>query len=180
MPVLTQFNDTLYIDKNNVTNSFSDYVASLQQKEIFIRHSFDIEAFTTPFKFRPAVDGVPTQFNSALNGGVYLGYRSDHYTFRNITRTSYVGKKFNQKLGYGIGGFFGMGAAVLNGRMLENVIDYEYDGFILEYGAALLISFGNISTGIAVGTDSLLDKYRKKLDLSNKPWIGILLGINLN
>ena len=174
------YNDTLYLEKNKVTTTFSDYVASLQRKEIFIRHSFDIDAFTTPFKFRPGVDGVPTQFNSALNGAVYLGYRSDHYTFRNIDRTSSLEKKYNQKLGYGIGGFFGMGAAALNGRLLRNVIDYEYDGFILEYGTALLISYGSINTGIAVGADNLVDKYRKDWIYQNKPWIGILLGINLN
>ena len=46
--------------------------------------------------------------------------------------------------------------------------------------AALIISYSSINTGIAVGTDGLLDKYSKNWIYQNKPWIGILAGINLN
>ena len=159
------FNDTVYLVKNGTTNTFSDYLGSLQQKEIFIRHSFDIDAFTTPFKFRPGIDDVPPQLNSTLNGAVYLGYRSDHFVFRNKNVMSAVEKKFSQKIGYGIGGFFGLSAALLNPRVLRNAIDYEYDGFVLEYGSAILISYGNFNTGIAIGADALIDRVSQKLDL---------------
>ena len=174
------YNDTGYLIKNDSTKSFSDYLASLQQKEIYIRHSFDIDAFTTPFKFRPGIDNVPPQLNSALNGAIYLGYRADHFVFRNKNLMSEVEKKFSQKIGYGIGGFFGVSATLLNPRVLRNAIDYEYDGFVLEYGSAILISYGNINSGIAIGADALTDKYRKKWIYQHKPWVGIILGINLN
>ena len=174
------FNDTVYLVKNGITNTFSDYLETLQQEEIFIRHSFDIDAFTTPFKMRPGIDGVPMQLNSALNGAVYLGYRTDHFVFRNKNIVSAAEKKSSQKIGYGFGGFFGLGAALLNSRVLGNAIDYEYDGFVLEYGSALLISFGNINTGIAIGADALVDKYRRNWIYQHKPWVGVILGINLN
>ena len=174
------FNDTVYLVKNDITKTFSDYLASLQQKETFIRHSFDIDAFTTPFKFRPGIDGVPAQLNSTVNGAVYLGYRSDHFVFLNKKVMATVEKKFSQKIGYGIGGFFGISAATLRPRFLRNAIDYEYDGFVLEYGSAILISYGNINTGISIGADVLTDKYRKNWIYQHKPWIGIILGVNLN
>ena len=91
-----------------------------------------------------------------------------------------VERKFSQKIGYGIGGFFGLGTAVLNPRVLRNAIDYEYDGFVPEYGSAVLISYGNINSGIAIGADALVDKYRRNWIYQHKPWVGIILGINLN
>ncbi len=45
--------------------------------------------------------------------------------------------------------------------VLYYTIDFEYDGFVFEYGSALLISYGDINTGIAIGADTLLDKYHK-------------------
>lgn len=35
--------------------------------------------------------------------------------------------------------------------VLDYTIDFEYDGFVFEYGSALLISYGDINTGIAIG-----------------------------
>ena len=43
----------------------------------FKQASFDIDFLTIPFKLRPAAKGMPAQFNTNLNGAVYLGFRND-------------------------------------------------------------------------------------------------------
>ncbi len=174
------FNDTTYLKKNDSSIIFSDYLESLKSKKIFIRHSFDIDAFTTPFKFRLGTEDMPPQLNSTFNGAIYLGYRSDHFVYRNKNIYADIERKFSQKIGYGLGGFLGFGSTLINPIVLRNTIDFEYDGFVFEYGTAVLISYRNINTGLAVGVDALIDKYRTNWIYQHKPWVGIIIGINLN
>lgn len=174
------FNDTTYLIKNNSSIIFSDYLESLTNNKIFIRHSFDIDAFTTPFKFRAAIEDVPPQLNSTFNAAIYLGYRSDHFFFRTKNVAQGIERKFSQRISYGFGGFGGLGSATINPTVLRNTSDAEYDGFVFEYGTAVVISYGNFNTGIALGADALAGKYRTNWIYQNKPWIGIIIGINLN
>ena len=45
----------------------------------FRQASFDLDFLTIPFKYRPQTDYLPQQFNTNLNGVIYIGYRNDIY-----------------------------------------------------------------------------------------------------
>ena len=53
-----------------------------QSKLVLFKPSFDFDIFTTPFKFRPAIAGIPQQLNTNFNGSFYFGYRMDKYTLK--------------------------------------------------------------------------------------------------
>lgn len=178
---LKTINDTVFIEKNNITiESLPDYLKSLTTKTTFVLHSFDIDAFTTPFKFRPGRRDMPPQMNTTFNGAFYMGRRSDHFVYGKQKNIKGIERKFTQKTGYGFGAFAGVGSVFISPKVLSGAIDYEYDGFVFEYGTALLISYGNINTGLAIAADALIDRNRTKWIYQNQPWVGIIIGFNLN
>jgi hypothetical protein len=153
---------------------------NMQTKILLLKTSIDFDVFTTPFKYRPAANGVPPQFNSNFNGSFYFGYLIDRYQVS--VKEIYPGikrEKFS-KTGLGAGVFIGAGSAFINPKFMNNTIDYEYDALAIDYGAALLFGIRNISTGVSVGFDFLTDKNRKNWVYRHKPWVGIFIGINLN
>ncbi len=178
---MSTMNDTVFITKNDtIISSLPDYLKLLTTKITFVTHSFDIDAFTTSFKFRPGIKDMPQQMNTTFNGAIYIGRRSDHFVYGNQKNTKGIQRKITQKMGYGFGAFAGVGSVFINPKVLASTIDYEYDGFVFEYGVAMLVSYGNINTGIAIGADALTDKNRKNWIYQHKPWVGIFIGFNLN
>ncbi|MFY7840468.1 MAG: hypothetical protein ACOVP7_09335 [Lacibacter sp.] len=177
-------NDSIfYLPYNNHNSAPAKLIYPLsdqQTKLVLFKPSFDFDIFTTPFKFRPAITGIPQQLNTNFNGSFYFGYRMDRYTLKK--RQLYPGvvrENFN-KTGIGIGAFVGAGSVFINPKFMNNAIDYEYDAFAIDYGAAALFGFRNFSTGLSLGFDLLTDKNRKHWVYQNKLWIGIFIGLNLN
>lgn len=142
----------------------------LQQK------SFDIDIFTIPFKIRPSVNGFPEQLNPNFSAALYLGRRHDH--FRIEKDDMGVSKIYGSGFGYGF--FTGLGAVTMNPFVTESAIDYEYDGMVLMGGVAGIYDAKKFNIGIAVGVDYLVDKNKKAWLYQNKPWMGVLFGIDIN
>lgn len=155
-------------------------VNSKSNNIILLRPSFDFDVFTTPFKFRPAIAGMPAQFNTSFNGSFYLGYRVDRLKIQQKNIIDGISREKFTKSGIGIGAFAGIGSAFINPKVMNNTIDYEYDAFAIDYGAAVLVGFRNINTGVSLGFDFLTDKNRKQWIYQHKPWLGIFIGLNLN
>lgn len=123
---------------------------------------------------------MPRQFNTNLNGAVYLGYRTDIYGID--YRRSPLGT-YEQRLnhfGFSGGLFTGLGGTALNPWVSFPAIDQEYDGFIWSKGVAGIVGFNNITAGLALGWDHLLDPNRKVWIYQSKPWLGLAFGLNLN
>ena len=143
------------------------------------RYTFDIDVLTVPFKVRPAVGNFPEQLNANFSAALYLGRRRDSYSIKtdgakNSKRLSISGT------GYGYGGFIGIGGVTMNPFVTNQMIDYEYDGFVLSGGLAGIYDAKKFNLGLALGADYLVDKNRNKWIYQGKPWLGILFGINLN
>lgn len=150
------------------------------QKYRFVNTSFDVDILTIPGKFRPATAGFPQQLNANFNGAIYIGYRVDNYHI-NYKRTDIGSYKKNiTHLGYSLGFFNGVGASAINPWVTNDAITSEYDGFIYGSGVAGIVGINNLTFGVAVGADHLLDKNRKYWLYQTKPWIGLVLGLNLN
>lgn len=146
----------------------------------FKKASFDIDALTIPFKYRPAVNGFPRQLNATFNGAVYLGYRSDIYVCSYTQTPLRVFKRNITHYGYSIGLFTGIGTSRMDEFVTNRGIDIQYDGAVSLSGINLVMGLEKLSLGLALGFDYLLDKNRKYWVNEGKPWLGISFGLNLN
>ncbi len=142
--------------------------------------SFDVDLMTVPFKVRPSMRSVPAQFNTDLNGVVYFGYRSDLYRLHyNRNPLNHYNREVSH-YGFSFGGFTGIGGTAVNPTVTENNTDREYDGVVWMKGVAAIIGINNITIGLALGWDTLLDADHKFWIYQGKPWIGFAFGLNLN
>ncbi len=163
----------LYADKpkeNVSVNLFANDNVLLQQRLI------DVDIFTIPFKIRPSVNDFPPQLNPNFSAAIYLGRRHNYYKFTNTEKEDV--KLFTRGIGYGI--FAGLGAVTMNPYVTNGAIDYEYDGMVINTGAAMIYDAKKFNLGLSIGIDILSDKNRKSWLYQKKPWLGILFGINLN
>ncbi len=136
----------------------------------------DVDIFTIPFKIRPSVKDFPPQLNPNFSAALCLGRRHNYYKYRNINNEG--AKLFTRGIGHGV--FAGLGAITMNPYVTSGAIGYEYDGMVMNTGAAVIYDAKKFNLGISVGTDILLDKNRKSWLYQKKPWPGILFGIDLN
>ncbi len=147
---------------------------------VLFSQGFDFDVFTTPFKFRPAINGLPQQLNTNFNGSFYFGYRTDRFSVQRKASRYGISRDHFTRTGLGVGAFVGVGSAFINPLSMRNTIDYEYDAVAIDYGIAVLLGLRNFNTGFSVGFDFLTDKNRKEWVYQHKPWMGIFIGLNLN
>lgn len=154
-------------------------IPEINKDQLFIKHSFDIDVLTVPFKFRPIEAGLPRQLTTEFNGNVFVGYRLDR--FRVIHKETPFGWKQTYKhRGLSMGAFGGLGSTSITPWTTNNQITEEYYGFILSRGLAMMIGINNLTVGVGVGWDYLTDRDKEVWIYQNKPWYGLTLGLNLN
>lgn len=151
-----------------------------KQSITFTTRSFDFDVLTILFKYRPYISGFPNQLNTNFNGAGYLGYRSDLYilSYDKDPLNSY--QRRMSHFGYSIGFFGGLGATTMNPFVTNSQVLSEYDGVVITKGIAGLIGVGNLTFGVAVGIDHLMDKNHQVWIYQAKPWTGFTVGLNVN
>lgn len=169
--------DTSLVSKKVFPQSVSSIAL---QPNTFKQNSFDVDFLTIPFKYRPAQKDFPRQFNTNLNGAVYLGYRNDIYQLRYKKTPLQKFQRQTQHYGFSFGLFTGLGGTTMNPSVTNNQITTEYDGVVWSKGLAGIIGINNFTIGLALGYDNLLDANKKKWIYQGKPWIGLAFGLNLN
>lgn len=147
---------------------------------VLYQTEIDVDVFTLPFKIRPAQGDLPGQLNSNFNAAVYLGRRIDFHRYRwqPVTPSFDVRGLRSQGFGYGI--FAGLGSATLNEFVTRPPIVSQYEGVILDAGIAAIYDARIFNVGLAIGVDYLADINRKTWIYQQKPWFGVLFGLNLN
>lgn len=146
----------------------------------FQRTEIDMDVFTLPFKIRPAQVSLPTQLNSNFNAAIYVGRRIDLYNYhwKPITPSFSVRQLRSRGFGYGL--FAGIGSSVINDFVVQKPIGIEYEGVILDAGIATIYDARIFNIGLAIGIDYLTDSNRQNWIYQQKPWFGVLFGLNLN
>lgn len=146
----------------------------------FQRTEADIDVFTLPFKIRPTQANLPAQLNSNFNAAVYVGRRIDLYNYQStaITPTYAVRKLRSRGFGYGL--FGGVGSTLINDFMTKTPVGIEYEGVVLDAGVATIYDARIFNIGLAVGVDHLMDPNRQQWIYQQRPWFGVLFGLNLN
>ncbi len=146
----------------------------------FTRSTFDIDVLSVLFKYRPAVKDFPNQFNTPLNGALYLGYRNDIYRLSYKKTPLQVFKRTITHYAYSLGIFSGIGTARIDEYVTLNAINMEYDGAVNLFGIAAILGVDKLTFGLTAGEDNLLDGNKKYWVNQLKPWFGISIGLNLN
>ena len=153
---------------------------SLFRNSTFVHPSFDLDFQTIPILYRPSQAGFPRQLSSNFNGVIYTGYRRDIY---NIRYKKLVLGKYKRQInhyGYSIGGFTGLGISAMNPWVTGNAINIEYDGLVWMKGFSFIVGVQNLSVGIGLGWDTLLDENHSSWIYQGKPWVGLVVGLQLN
>lgn len=150
------------------------------QSWTFRRNDLDVDVFTLPFKIRPAQPSLPGQLNSNFNAALYVGHRIDLFNFRQKLVTPTFGIRQLQSRGFGYGLFAGIGSAAVNDFVTRSPIGVEYEGVVVDAGLATIYDARIFNIGLAVGFDHLLDSNRRQWIYQQKPWFGVLFGLNLN
>lgn len=151
-----------------------------RQPITFTTRSFDLDVLTILFKYRPYTAGFPNQLTTNFNGAGYIGHRSDLYILSYDASPLNSYQRRMSHFGYSIGFFGGLGATAMNPFVTNNRVMSEYDGVLITKGIAGLIGVGNLTFGVAIGLDHLMDKNRKVWIYQTKPWTGFTVGLNLN
>jgi hypothetical protein len=146
----------------------------------FKRTEIDVDVFTLPFKIRPSRGSLPAQLNSNFNAAMYVGRRIDLYKYQSKPVTPTFGVRELRSRGFGYGLFAGIGSSVINDFVTNAPIGIEYEGVILNGGIATIYDARVFNIGLAVGIDYLTDLNRHQWIYQQKPWFGVLFGLNLN
>ena len=149
-------------------------------KWTFQRTEIDIDVFTLPFKIRPAQRPLPAQLNSNFNAAAYIGRRVDSYTYKTTMITPSFAVRQLRRRGIGYGFFCGVGSVSINDYVTKKPIGIEYEGVSVDAGVAALYDARIFNIGLAMGVDYLMDTNRQQWIYQQRPWFGVLFGLNLN
>lgn len=153
---------------------------SIKKTPVFTKGSFDIDFLTIPIKYRFPSEGFVRQLNANLNGGLYLGYRKDFYILHYDVSPIGVSTRSTTHLGFSAGGYIGFGNSFISQYVTQGQVQSEYDGVVFNRGFAAIVALNRFTAGLAIGWDRLLDRNQEYWIYNNKPWLGIVLGLNLN
>lgn len=157
-----------------ITNAFP-------AEQHFIKPSLDIDVLTILFKVRPGAKNLlPMQLNTNFNGNIFVGHRTDIYKVHFTKNPLGTFKRQINHFGFSGGFFLGIGSTAINPSTTGNGIATEYDGLVLQKGLAGIIAINKLTIGVGLGFDNLLDRNNKSWLYENKPWVGLVLGLNLN
>lgn len=155
-------------------------VSSGRGRHYFYNPSFDLDIITIPIKYRFSTETLPRQLTTNFNGAAYLGFRNDIYRIRYKRTPLNKMERRIRHFGTSIGGFAGVSSEPVNPWVTRDVVQLEYDGVVFSTGIAWIAGINNLTAGIAVGFDYLLDPNRQYWVYQGKPWLGVTFGINLN
>lgn len=149
-------------------------------KANFYTSEFDIDLITIPFKYRFPYNGFPQQLNTNLNANLFLGYRTDLYTLKYKDNEIGLIERLTKHYGMTFGFFSGFGSTAVNPFVTDDHINIEYDGIVWSNGFSMSLAIDYLNLGLALGWDNLMDNNSSYWIYQKRPWIGLVLGINLN
>ncbi|MDO5510754.1 MAG: hypothetical protein Q4F57_08660 [Weeksellaceae bacterium] len=85
-----------------------------------------------------------------------------------------------QHLGYSAGFFTGFGNTLVSPTTTQDRTEMEYEGVVWSYGVAGIVGINSLALGVSVGVDHLLDNNKSIWLYENRPWVALVLGLNLN
>lgn len=146
----------------------------------FVKHGIDLDLMYAMLKYRPARSGVPPQFDTGLNGSIYLGYKTERFTLDCVRDPLGRQERVLRMADLDMGAFLGLASTTMNASVTDPSIEIEYTGVALTSGVGIFTRVGNLGFGITCGTDHLLDGYGRQWIYQDRLWLGLSIGVNLN
>lgn len=154
-------------------------IVGFSEMQSLSKSRLDVDLLITPFKYRPAVKELPRQLNTSFNGNVFIGYRVDHFLIESKKKT--IGRRHSiLHTALTLGAFGGIGSTAVNPWTTGYLTTDEYDGLVISRGFAILVGFNSFTGGLAAGFDHLSGRDKKIWIYQDRPWLGVVLGLNLN
>lgn len=163
---------TYFLNNNNRADS-----AGIR---VLVKTSFDISLISILIKYRFSTPALPNQFSANFNGAFYAGIRKVFLHFRDEDSPLKTKRRQMNRFEIGCGAFTGLGTTPVNSSVMENNLTVEYDGFILQNGITVFVGIQNLSIGLGLGWDRLLDKNHSYWIYRKQPWLGLTLGLKLS
>jgi hypothetical protein len=154
-------------------------IPAADKDQIYLKSSFDVDAMTIAFKYRPGSFYLPRQLTADFNGNIFFGYRLDRFQAR-LIRTPFGAQKIQRHRAITTGVFGGIGSTSVTPWTTFNHITDEYNGLIITRGLALMLGINNLTVGAGVGWDYLTDRDKDVWIYQNKSWYGLTIGLNIN
>ena len=144
------------------------------------KRSLDLDVLTIPVKFRPGLLGVPPILSAYFSGAIYLGYRFDRQriTYKPAWQGRY--KRMLNPFAISFGAMAGFSQARIDNASTRNRAISEYEGVAVMQGLAVIVSVSRVNFGASLGFDYLLDENRRIWAHQMQPWVGLVIGLNLN
>ena len=176
-----QMNGRLLANETSASQFFPAEIADTTVRGVTLnRYSFDIDFLTVPAKFRLSRSNVPAQLNAEMNGMIYLGYRRDKYVIDYHNKPTGHSERQIKHFGYSAGFFTGVGNTFISPTTTSDMIQKEYDGIVWSKGVAGIVAVNQFTLGVALGFDNLLDENKSVWIYETRPWMGFVIGLNLN
>lgn len=178
----TPVNHTEAIRPVPVLSTGMDLLQIDAKPELFslTKKSIDLDLTTVLFKYRFSNSTLPNQLSSNLNFAFYCGYRYDYFKFSVVKDPLMNYRRQIRHFEFDVGVFAGLGSTPMNPSVTNDRIMVEYDGIVFQKGVAFFAGSSNITIGLGIGTDGLMDRNRKYWIYQEKPWIGVMIGLNLS
>ena len=145
-----------------------------------VQPSLDVDILTALFKIRPNANVVPSQLNANFNGNIYFGLRKDIYKIYYQKDPLGAYQRQIDHFGFSGGVFAGLSNTAVNASTTNAQSKADYDGIVFQKGLAGIVGVNKLTIGISVGFDNLMDSNKSVWIYQNKPWFGLMLGLNLN
>lgn len=157
-----------------------DDPASTQRTIALHSPTIDVDLLYLPVKLRPAAGEVPNQLSNSINANVYLGLRNDWYIIGKPDKITGILDRDGRHYGLSAGIFSGFGNTHITPSFTNNLSDLEYEGIVWTNGIAAIIAIDRYTAGAALGIDFLTDKNKSAWIYHRKPFIALVIGLNLN
>lgn len=141
--------------------------------------AFDVQLVSNPFKYRLSTAGMPGFLSTRASLGGYTGMR---YYLGRYRTLAFRGKRRSEleSFSFGMGIIASINSVLINQYNTSGLVRYDYDALGVNYGVASIVGYKKVITGFALGFENLADCNNKYWIHRQKPWLGILVGININ
>lgn len=177
LEVLEDSTETIPVDSVGIQKA--NPVVGFQPGQVYRKPSFDLDVMVVLFKYRPGKTTIPSQLTTDFNGNMFFGYRIDRFKM-DLSKTPRGSVRRVRQRALAFGGFAGLGTSFISPWTTNNQTTDEYSGFVVSHGLSALMGIGNLTVGLGVGWDNLLDRDKDIWIYQNTAWYGLTFSLNLN
>ena len=167
---------TTYLESKDFENGFF-----IGEKFKYSQTSENFQTITIPFKLRPGIDTFSYQLTTGVNVGFSYVFKKIKKTYEpvSINKTSrLIGYRENE-FEYGFAPFIGLTTVGLKGSNTRGAVATDKTVFGTSLGILLSGGINKFDVGIAFGIDHAFGKNSGDWIYQDKPWFGLVLGIDL-